>query len=68
MDAMQTDSMSITTNSSFWSIKGITKDGRQQRHAISNTSHRAKKQAHMNWAKLARQEKKRQQRESETMR
>ena len=44
MEAMQTDSMRITTNSSFWSITEITKDGRQQR-----------------------QEKKRQQRESETM-
>jgi hypothetical protein len=50
MEAMQTDSMSITTNFSFWSITEITKDRRQQRHAISNTSHRAKKQARMNRA------------------
>jgi hypothetical protein len=67
MEAMQTDSMSITTNSNFWSITEITKEGRQQRHASSNTSHNAKKQARTNRAKLAKQEKKRQQRESETM-
>ena len=28
MEAMQTDSMRITTNSSFWSITEITKDGK----------------------------------------
>jgi hypothetical protein len=68
MEAMQTDSMTIPTNSNFWSITEITKEGRQQRRASSNTSHRAKKQARTNRAKLAKQEKKkRQQRESETM-
>jgi hypothetical protein len=67
MEAMQTDSMTIPTNSNFWSIMETTKEGRQQKHASSNTSHRAKKQARTNRARLAKQEKKRQQRESETM-
>jgi len=58
MEAMQTDSMTIPTNSNFWSITEITKEGRQQRRASSNTSHRAKKQARTNRAKLAKQEKK----------
>ena len=67
MEAMQTDSMTIPTNSNFWSITETTTEGKQQKHASSNTSHRAIKQARTNRAKLAKQEKKRQQRESETI-
>ncbi len=67
MEAMLTDSMNIPTNSNVWSSTETTTEGKQQKHASSNTSHRAIKQARTNRAKLAKQEKKRQQRESETM-